>query len=159
MRQMPSNVIVIISISSAPKPAVSACRELDKENPLNMPSSLPDCIAQLDRRARRRILAVKSLELRVNLRIFGENHARHVKKCLADNRKKLARAFGGVRIDGQVFLDLDAPAEIVVGGAEGARPRLPGHPLVQGRKAVRVTVQHVQLVRKLVDLSLIHISE
>src|SRR4051794_9972509 len=101
---MPSKVTVMISTSSAPKPAVNACLELVKEVGLSMASSLPDCGLRLDACASRRVLPVKILELRVDLWIGFAHRQRRIEEGLAHDCKKFRRTLGGIRVDEDVFV-------------------------------------------------------
>ncbi|CAM2150903.1 hypothetical protein PT2222_250027 [Paraburkholderia tropica] len=111
-----------------------------------------------------RILTVIAREQPVKLRIFGLEGLRRDEQRLAAHGEELRRVIGRIGIDQRVTFEalpaafrhrIDLVAELVVGVVEHIGPRLRverGVPAsIKGRMTVGFAVEHVDLVRELVD--------
>lgn len=103
--------------------------------------------------ARQGILAVKAAELGVHLWITVGQQIRGTEEILAGNGKEFRRVFRGVGVYFclGVRVGVELAVEVIEGALHHAGPFLHAHVVVQGRQAVGVAVEHVQLVGQFVD--------
>src|SRR5207237_4954051 len=100
---------------------------------------------------RRRVLAVEERELLVDLRIAPARLAPLLEERLGDHGEELGDVLGGVGIEPGLLAALERVAEALVGFRERGFPRAAVHADMQRRHAVGLAVQHVELVRELVQ--------
>ncbi|MNH00995.1 hypothetical protein D3C79_602040 [compost metagenome] len=103
--------------------------------------------------ARQRVLPVEQRQLAVDLWISLMKQVRGTKEVLAGNGKELCRVFRSVGVDGGfgVGVGVQLLVEVVVGLLHGCCPLINWHAAVQRWQAVGIAIEHVELVRQLMD--------